>query len=154
MTSAWNRRSSSTVIAYLIGAKLLLRYLLDIPARLKKQRDNRVCLGTALVARLRYSMQERDIPLWLNTPIVELITAEGKVCGAVVKHEGKAKRIRAHRGVLLGTGGFSHNVEMRQQYQQAPIGADWTAAAPGATGDAVSLGKAVGADLGFMGRGT
>jgi 3-oxosteroid 1-dehydrogenase len=96
-------------------------------------------------------MQERDIPLWLNTPIVELITAEGKVCGAVVKHEGKAKRIRAHRGVLLGTGGFSHNVEMRQQYQQAPIGADWTAAAPGATGDAVSLGKAVGADLGFMG---
>jgi 3-oxosteroid 1-dehydrogenase len=137
--------------AYLTGAKLLLRYLLDIPARLKKQRDNRVCLGPALVARLRHSLQDRNIPLWLNAPIVELLTADGKVIGALVEHEGKAKRLRARRGVLLGTGGFSHNLEMRREYQQAPIGTDWTAAAPGATGDSITLGQKVGADLGFMG---
>jgi 3-oxosteroid 1-dehydrogenase len=39
---------------------------------------------------------------------------------------------------------------MRQQYQQAPIGKDWTAAAPGATGDAVTMGEQIGAALGFM----
>jgi len=46
--------------------------------------------------------------------------------------------------------GASHNGAMRQKYQQAPIGGDWTAAAPGATGDAVSMGEHIGAALGFM----
>ncbi|MEZ5501234.1 MAG: FAD-binding protein [Halioglobus sp.] len=49
-----------------------------------------------------------------------------------------------------GDRGFAHNADMRRQYQQSPIGSDWTAAAPGATGDAVLLGKQVGAALGFM----
>ncbi|MDP4918730.1 MAG: FAD-binding protein, partial [Haliea sp.] len=54
-------------------------------------------------------------------------------------------------GVLLATGGFSHNAEMRRTYQQAPIGSEWTAAAPGATGDGIRLGQELGAALGFMG---
>jgi 3-oxosteroid 1-dehydrogenase len=136
--------------AYLLGLRLLLRYLLDIPARLRRQRDNRLTLGPALVASLRLSLQDRDIPLWLNAPVQELFLDEGRVCGALVQHEGKLQRIHARRGVLLATGGFSHNVEMRQQYQQAPIGNKWTAAAPGATGDAVTMGRQIGAALGFM----
>jgi len=136
--------------AYLLGMRLLLRYLLDIPGRLKRQRDNRLTLGPALVARLRLSLQDRNIPLWLNSPVQELLLDEGRVCGALVEHEGKTVRINARRGVLLATGGFSHNAAMRQQYQQAPIGSEWTAAAPGATGDAVTLGQKVGAALGFM----
>ena len=136
--------------AYLLGAKLLLRYLLDIPARLRGERDNRVCLGTALVARLRKSMQDRNIPLWLDAPMVELLREEGRVCGAVIDHQGTRKRVRAKQGVLMGTGGFSHNTQMRQRFQQAPIGADWTAAAPGATGDAITMGEQIGAALGFM----
>ncbi|MCB1687998.1 MAG: FAD-dependent oxidoreductase [Halioglobus sp.] len=136
--------------AYLTGLRLLLRYLLDIPARLKRQRDNRLTLGPALVARLRLSLQDRDIPLWLNSPVRELLQDDGRVCGALVEHEGKVQRIHARRGVLLATGGFSHNTEMRQQYQRAPIGSEWTAAAPGATGDAVTMGTQIGAALGFM----
>jgi 3-oxosteroid 1-dehydrogenase len=136
--------------AYLTGLRLLLRYLLDIPARLKRQRDNRLTLGPALVARLRLSLQDRDIPLWLNSPVLELLQDNGRVCGALVNHDGKQQRIHARRGVLLATGGFSHNAEMRQQYQRAPIGSEWTAAAPGATGDAVTMGTQIGADLGFM----
>ena len=136
--------------AYLLGMRLLLRYLLDIPGRLKRQRDNRLTLGPALVARLRLSLQDRNISLWLNSPVQELLLDEGRVCGALVEHEGKTVRINARRGVLLATGGFSHNAAMRQQYQQAPIGSEWTAAAPGATGDAVTLGQKVGAALGFM----
>jgi 3-oxosteroid 1-dehydrogenase len=136
--------------SYLLGAKLLLRYLLDVPARLRRQRDNRLCLGPALVARLRKSLQERDIPLWLDAPMQQLITEDGQVVGASVVHAGVSKRIHARRGVLLGTGGFSHNAAMRQRFQQAPIGSDWTAAAPGATGDAVTMGEAIGAGLGFM----
>ena len=136
--------------AYLLGIRLFLRYLLDIPSRLKRQRDNRVTLGPAVVARLRRSLMDRDIPLWLDTPMRELVLDNGRVCGAVINHKGKTLRIRARCGVLLATGGFSQNAKLRQQYQQAPTGSDWTASAPGATGDAVIMGRDIGADLGFM----
>tara|TARA_R110000823_G_scaffold130015_3_gene257796 strand:- start:1040 stop:2752 length:1713 start_codon:yes stop_codon:yes gene_type:complete len=134
----------------LTGARLLLRYWLDIPARLRRERDNRMCLGPALVARLRRSLQDRDIPLWLDAPIEELVSIEGRVAGAIVRRAGKTRRILARRGVLLATGGFSQNAALRQRHQQAPIGADWSASAPGATGDAISLGESVGAALDFM----
>jgi len=136
--------------SYWTGAKLLLRYCLDLPARLQRQRDNRLCLGPALVARLRRSLLDRHIPLWLDTAMEELITDHGRVCGAVVSRNGARQHIRARRGVLLATGGFAHNAALRQRYQQHPIGADWTAAAPGATGDAVCMGEKVGAALDFM----
>jgi 3-oxosteroid 1-dehydrogenase len=136
--------------AYLLGLKLLLRYLVDLPARLRRQRDNRLTLGPALVARLRLSLQDRNIPLWLNAPVQELLLENGRVYGAAVTHDGKMHYVNARRGVLLATGGFSHNAEMRREYQQAPIGSEWTAAAPGATGDAVTMGKKLGAALGFM----
>ncbi len=136
--------------AYWTGLRLLLRYLLDIPGRVRRQRDNRLTLGPALVARLRLSLQDRHIPLWLNSPVRELLQDQGRVCGALIDHEGKIQRIHARRGVLLATGGFSHNAEMRQQYQQSPIGSDWSAAAPGATGDAITMGEQIGAALGFM----
>lgn len=136
--------------AYLTGLRLVLRYLLDIPARFRRQRDNRMTLGPALVARLRLSMQDRSIPLWLNSPVLELLQDEGRVCGARVQHEGSVQRVHARHGVLLATGGFSHNGKMRQKFQRAPIGSEWTAAAPGATGDAITMGTQIGAALGFM----
>jgi 3-oxosteroid 1-dehydrogenase len=136
--------------AYLLGLKLLLRYMLDIPARLKKQEDNRVTLGPALVARLRRSMMDRSIPLWLNAPMKELITENGRVCGAIITRDGVEVRVRARRGVLLGTGGFAHNAKLRQQYQQAPTGTNWTASAPGATGDGILMGQQMDAQLDFM----
>tara|TARA_R110002072_G_scaffold18083_1_gene68072 strand:- start:1324 stop:3033 length:1710 start_codon:yes stop_codon:yes gene_type:complete len=136
--------------AYLLGMRLLLRFLLDIPARFKHKRDDRLTLGPALVARLRLSLQDRDIPLWLDSPIQELLLDKGRVCGALVQRAGTTTRVSARHGVLLATGGFSHNAEMRRQYQQAPIGNEWTSAAPGATGDAVVLGQKIGAALGFM----
>ena len=136
--------------AYLLILRMMLRFVLDIPGRIRRQRDNRLTLGPALVARLRLSLQDRRVPLWLDSPMQELLQDNGRVCGALVNHEGRVQRIHARRGVLLATGGFAHNAEMRRQYQQAPIGNDWTAAAPGATGDAVLMGEQLGAALGFM----
>ncbi len=137
--------------SYLTGLVLLLRYLADIPARLRGERDNRLTLGSALVAKLRRSLLDRDIPLWLNAPMKELVTENGRVIGAAVEQNGRTMKIRARRGVLLATGGFSHNAALRREHQQAPVGSDWTAAAPGATGDGILMGRQVGAELGFMG---
>ena len=137
--------------SYITGLRLLLRYLLDVPARLRKERDNRLTLGTGLVAKLRRSMMDRDIPLWLNAPMKALISQDGRVIGAEVERDGRSVKIRARRGVLLATGGFSQDPALRQEHQPAPTGAAWSASAPGATGDGIHLGRQVHAALDFMG---
>lgn len=137
--------------AYLLGARLALRYALDLPARLARRSDDRLTLGPALVARLRRSLLDRDIPLWLNAPITELLTEGGRVCGARISREGQEVVVRARRGVLLCTGGFARNADLRRRYQPQPSSDRWTAAATGATGDGIALGERVNAALGFMG---
>ena len=44
--------------------------------------------------------------------------------GVTSLRDGEPVVIRARRGVLLATGGFERNDEMRQRYQRAPIGDD------------------------------
>ena len=137
--------------AYLCGVGLALRYLFDIPARLKGRADRRLTLGPALVARLRLSLLGRDVPVWLDSPVRELAIEDGAVTGAVIDREGTAVTVRATKGVLLATGGFSRNATLRQAHQQPPIGSDWTASVPGATGDGIALGQSAGAAIDFMG---
>jgi 3-oxosteroid 1-dehydrogenase len=137
--------------AYLLGARLALQYLLDLPARYRGKQDQRLTLGPALVAKLRRSLMDRDIPVWLSAPVLELLTSNGRVSGAVVSRGDETVSISARRGVLLATGGFSQNAALRQRYQQAPTGSDWTASAPGATGDGIILGEQLGAAVDFMG---
>ena len=42
--------------------------------------------------------------------------------------------------MILGSGGFEHNLEMRQKYQRAPIGTEWTVGAKANTGDGILAG--------------
>jgi len=128
----------------------LVAYYTNLRARRQTSRATGLTLGCALVGRLRLSLMERSIPLWLNTSIKELLTEGGAVVGAVVEKEGELLRIRARKGVLLAAGGFERNAAMRQRYQRAPIGADWTMGCDSNTGDAISLGAAVGATLDLM----
>lgn len=110
-----------------------------------------VTLGYALVCQLLHlnlqRQKQRDgfFDLWLNSPLKDLILDDAgqSVIGAVVNDHGAEKypvRIRARRGVLLVAGGFAHNAQMRQQHQEGPIGAAWTSAQEGDTGDAILIG--------------
>ena len=58
--------------------------------------------------------------------------------------------IRARRGVLIATGGFERNEEMRRRYQREPAGTQWTTGAPGNTGDGILAGLEAGAAVGLM----
>lgn len=129
-----------------ITLRLLLNYALDIPWRLREKRARRLTCGSAGVCRLRLSMKDRNIPLWLNAPMQELICDEqGRVCGAVVRKDGQLLRIEARKGVILAAGGFEHNQAMREQYLPKPTRASWSAAIETNTGDAINAGIAQGA---------
>ena len=83
----------------LTAMRILLRL---IWARLTGKKT--LMMGRALIARLRLSLKKRDIPLWLNTPLQELILENGRVVGAQVERDGKALSIYARKGVILAAG--------------------------------------------------
>jgi 3-oxosteroid 1-dehydrogenase len=63
---------------------------------------------------------------------------------------GTTSTIAARRGVVVGAGGFEHDAAMRAQYQQQPIGTDWTVGADSNTGDGIRAGRQIGAALALM----
>jgi len=107
-------------------------------------------IGQALIARLRYSMQQENIPLWLNTPLKELVIEDRKVVGVVAEKDSKPFRIKANKGVILAAGGFAHNQQMREEFQKAPINHEWSSAHKDNTGDAIQLGIGAGAKIDLM----
>lgn len=129
---------------------LLIGYFFRAGKRKKYGRDTRLCAGNSLIARLRRSLLDRDVPLWLNSPAEELIIEEGEVLGAVIKREGKALRVRATKGVVLAAGGFSRNLEMREKYQRHPITTEWTATNPANMGRGIQMGIEAGGDVALM----
>ena len=125
--------------------KLFWDYLIDIPWRLKDRFHRRLATGCAGVARLRASMLDRDIPLWLNTPMTKLVDQEGRVTGVEVMREGKPLRIQARKAVILAAGGFEHNQALREKYLPKPTDHRWSAGALDNTGDALLEGQRLGA---------
>lgn len=107
-------------------------------------------LGASLIARLRLTMKDLAIPLWLETPVISLVTEEGRVVGAVVQRAGREVRIRARHGVLLATGGFEHDPEMRAAHLPEAGQPDLSSGAPTNTGDGHRLGQQAGAATDLM----
>ena len=107
-------------------------------------------MGQALAAGLRAGLVTANVPVWLNTPMTGLITEDGRVTGVGITRDGQPAVVTARRGVLLATGGFEKNEEMRQRYQRAPIGTEWTVGSAGNTGDGIVAGQAAGGELELM----
>ena len=133
-----------------LTAGMMLRYWKDLNGRVRSKRDRCLSLGNALVAPLRLSMIDRAIPLWLETPMEELVVEQGRVTGIVATRDGKTVRIGARKGVVLAAGGFERNQEMRSKYLPDPSRTEWTTGSPGNTGDAIQKGQALGAKLDLM----
>lgn len=132
--------------------RIMLRYWLDLPWRWRSKRDRRLALGSALMAALRASMLDRNIPLWLSTPLKSLIHEQGRVAGVVVSRNGREVRITARRGVILAAGGFERSEPLRRQHLPNPTHTTWSATPPNNTGDALVAAQALGAAVSLMDR--
>ncbi|MFD4259193.1 FAD-dependent oxidoreductase [Streptomyces sp. NPDC058534] len=109
-------------------------------------------LGEALIARMRYSLGNLGGELWLSAPLTGLVEENGRIAGIRVTHHGRELAIRATGGVVLASGGFSHNQRLREKYLPAPTSAEWSAAAEGQTGDGLEACVGVGAAVDLMDR--
>lgn len=116
----------------------------------KVTKSEPVALGEALVARLRLSLAEANGELWLSTAFKDFIMNKGRVMGIIVERDGQELRIEAKKGVVLSSGGFSHNQALREQYLPSPTNAAWTSSPEGQTGDIIEPGVKIGATLDLM----
>jgi len=127
-------------------AKSLGKYWFDLPFRFKSRKDRRLTLGNALAGGLRLALNEKQVPLWLEAPLEELVKEDGKVIGAVVRRNGKSVRIRARKGVILAAGGFDKNQAMRDEHAPLYKNALYSGGTEGNTGDSIRAGQSIGAD--------
>ena len=94
-------------------AKIAIRFALD---KRKLGRGSRLTMGNALAGRLLHSAIDAGVDLYEATPVEGLVTADGKVTGVRATVKGISSEIAANKGVILASGGFSANAEMRKAY--------------------------------------
>ncbi|MFC9753711.1 FAD-dependent oxidoreductase [Streptomyces sp. NPDC056921] len=121
-----------------------------VKARLSGQ--ELLSLGEALVARMRHSLDTLGGELWLSAPLTGLVEENGRVTGVRVTRDGRELTVRANGGVVLASGGFSHDQTLREKHLPMPTSTEWSSAADGQTGDALEPAVALGAATDLMDR--
>ncbi|MCC3281399.1 FAD-binding protein [Arthrobacter caoxuetaonis] len=105
--------------------------------------------GGALTSSLMYLVRNQQTPVWLSSPLTDLIQDEdGAVIGAVVTRGGKPVRIRARSGVILGAGGFARNAEWRKKYHG--LEREYSSAPDGDQGTVIDMVSQLGGGLALM----
>jgi len=125
---------------FVYAGGLFLRYLSD---RLRYSRGTRVVMGNALAARLFYSLKKNQVPVMFEATVKELVHQGDQVVGLLVRSGGKTLRIKAHKGVVIATGGYGHNAALRKQFMPRPT-PPYTVACASNTGDGLQLGLQAG----------
>ncbi|NMG77029.1 FAD-binding protein [Aromatoleum diolicum] len=155
---AWTARQAHKAMSREFGWRLMvlglmLRFKLDLAWRRKSKFDRRAALGTALIASLRRSLQDRKVPLWLKTEFRDLVMDGDRARGVRVQREGREMVLEARRGVVFASGGFEQSQALRDKYLPKPTVAGWSATPPGNnTGAALEAGMKIGAATGLLDR--
>ena len=110
--------ATRSIKSFLYMARLLARFGRD--KMTGHQRGTRLTMGNALAARLLRSAIDAGVTLWREAPVVGLIGDGARVTGVRVEHEGTVRSLTARRGVVLASGGFSANGQLRRAYMPYP----------------------------------
>lgn len=123
------------------ATKLLARQARD---RLSYSRGTRLTLGQAVAGRLALSALQRGVPIFTDMALERLLTDGDSVTGI---ETGDGKQISARRGVVLATGGFPANADLRKDVMpHVAKGAPHYSMSPKpATGRAIKAAQEIGA---------
>ena len=131
-------RAFKSFESFFFVARRFGKHLLDV---IVHGRGMTLTNGNALAGRLAKSAMDLNIPVWLSSPVKQLIMEGDRVTGAWVEREGQRVEVRATVGVVLAAGGFPHDIERRKQlFPHAPTGTEHYTPSPAAnTGDGLRL---------------
>lgn len=126
-----------------------LRHVIKVLAlhawsRLRYPRGTRFLIGNALMGMFLLSLRKKNVPIWVNAKLVELVRDGPQVAGAVVEINGVRRVVRARCGTVLATGGIPHSealkAELMTEYPHSH-----SMVFEGNTGDGLIKSRAVGA---------
>jgi succinate dehydrogenase/fumarate reductase flavoprotein subunit len=105
--------------------------------------------GAFLIGGLRDYLEKTDTQVLHSHQVDHLVRNDaGDVIGVEVTAAGEKQRIRARKGVIFGSGGFSHNEKLCNTFLHGRLYG--TTAVETNTGDFVRIAMEVGASLGNM----
>ncbi len=114
----------------------------------KRYKQGLLSSGGALCGGLLQACINRGIEPLVLTAARELVVEEGAVIGLKATAPNKELSIRAHKGVLLASGGFEWSPELAARFLSGPL--SHPNSPPANEGDGLRMAMAVGADLGNM----
>ncbi|MFG1921980.1 FAD-dependent oxidoreductase [Cryptosporangium sp. NPDC048952] len=107
----------------------------------RAERDERG-MGGGLVGWLLAACLRAGVEIELGARAVELVAEDGRVRGVRLA---SGREVRAHRAVILATGGFEWNEELRRTFLRGPV--SMPTSIPTNTGDGLRMALGVGAAL-------
>lgn len=137
--------STGSIPGLIHAAKRVSTHLLSMAVY---RRNMQLVNGTALTGRLMKSADDLGVDIRVSTSADELLTdATGHITGVRVSTGTTGYTITAARGVVLATGGFPQDAQLRQElFPKTPTGKEhWTLTPPEADGAGLRLAQAVGA---------
>lgn len=137
------RRIGKSLRSTLRAARLVSEYMMQ---RLRSPRGTTLHLGNALAARLYASLLARQGEILFSADVEDLSMQGDRVSGVVIRHGSRDRAIAARRGVVLATGGFSHDAALRKRFFP-PAAGFVSATSPSGTGDGLRLAATAGAAL-------
>jgi|TARA_B110000503_G_scaffold85695_1_gene130412 succinate dehydrogenase/fumarate reductase flavoprotein subunit len=123
--------------------KLLTQYGWD---KIRYGRGTRLVMGNALIGRLYHSLLNHRVQVLFSTEVTSLTLTNDRVTGAVLVSGSKHSQIDVKAGIILATGGFSNNTNLRKSLMPNNI-LEKSCVIESATGDGLSLAKDVGGRL-------
>lgn len=115
-----------------------------------KKPDGSFGLGDEMVRQLKAAVEARKIQTLMGHRVTSIVrNKKGEVVGIEAQKIDKSVvRIRAKKGVVFGSGGFTQSKDLMQQFQPGPIFGG--CAVPTNEGDFLYMATAAGARLGNM----
>lgn len=103
--------------------------------------------GVEMIRQLKAAADARNIPLLLNHRVQRVVlNSAGEVVGVqAITADGGIAAFRARKAVIFGSGGFTHNAELRQNFLKGPVFGG--CAALSNEGDFIKIATELGAEL-------
>ncbi|MBR9911770.1 MAG: FAD-binding protein [Gammaproteobacteria bacterium] len=103
------------------------------------------CWGYGMIEQMENWLTGRDVPVLTGHAVKELLMEDGAVVGVKVETAAAVKNFRARKGVIFGTGGYAHNVDLINAHQD--MFAYGSCAQQSAEGDFIGISEKAGAKL-------
>lgn len=137
------RKAFRSVQGFVHTTKMVARYAAQKAAH---GRGTRLVSGNALAGRLLRAALDAGVTAVRRTPARRLIVEDSRIVGLAVERDGAERKIRARHGVVLASGGFGQDAELRRRFMPMPE-THVSLQPEGNVGDGVRMGMKAGGTL-------